>query len=333
MTPQWLEDLRARVTGGSPCALVTLVDVAGSAPRETGAKLVVDPDGLTGSIGGGNLEFQATARARDLLAAGTPRRLLQRVALGPALGQCCGGSVVLAFERVDERDRSWIEAARGLLNRRLNGWLVAEFQDSGEGGRWTVPEEGGGPRRIDDAVRRAVADAPVLLDAPSPVWVEPLSERRPQLWLFGAGHVGRAIAATVEDLPVEVMWFDSRADAFPSPVPANVIPRTTRNPALEVSEAPTGALFLVLTHSHQLDEEICGAVLKRGDFRYLGLIGSQTKRARFMARWRAEGLAKAARERLVCPIGIPGLPGKTPKEIAIATLAQILQVLDGAEPT
>ncbi len=332
MTPRWLEDLRARVAGGSSCTLVTVVDVAGSAPRETGAKLVVDSEGLTGTIGGGNLEFQATARARELLAAGAPKRLLQRVALGPALGQCCGGSVVLAFELVDETDRPWLDEAAGLLERRREGWLVAEYPDSGEGGRWAVPQEGGGPGRIADAVRRAAAAAPVLLDAPSPVWVEPLSKPRPQLWLFGAGHVGRAIAATVEDLPLEVTWLDSRTGAFASPVPANVTPRATRNPALEVPHAPAGAVFLVLTHSHQLDEEICGAVLRRGDFRYLGLIGSQTKRARFMARWRAEGLEEAVRERLVCPIGIPGLPGKAPKEIAIATLAQILQVLDGADP-
>ena len=327
---RWLEDLRDRVAGGTACALVTVVETAGSAPREAGARLLVERHGLSGTIGGGTLEFQATARARDMLAEGSPKRLLQRVALGPALGQCCGGSVVLAFELVDESDRPWLETASHMLAARREGWLVAEFAQSGPGGRWVIQAEDGTPEHVAEAVRRAAPEAPVLLSGPDPVWVEPVRPALPALWLFGAGHVGRAIAGILEELPLDVTWFDSRADAFPDSVPANVTPRATLNPELEVAEAPAGALFLVLTHSHQLDQDICGAVFRRGDFRYLGLIGSRTKRSRFMARWRAEGLPDEILDRLVCPIGIPGLSGKSPREVAIATVAQVLQELDGA---
>jgi xanthine dehydrogenase accessory factor len=71
---------------------------------------------------------------------------------------------------------------------------------------------------------------------------------------------------------------------------------------------------------------LCEQVLRRGDFRYLGLIGSASKRARFERRLRDGGIAQSDIDRLTCPIGVPGIPGKTPAEIAIGVAAQLLQV-------
>ena len=326
---RWLDHLRDRIDAGTSCLLVTLIQVDGSAPQTTGAKLVVDRKGLCGTIGGGNLEFRATAQGRQLLAAGAPKRMVEKIALGPALGQCCGGHVTVAFELIDRTDRPWITSAHALLATGQPGYLVTEFNE-GAGGRWVVSEAGDddAPKRIRQAAQETMVDEPVLLTGQRPIFVERLFDNRPALWLFGAGHVGRAVVDTLADLPLDVTWFDSRADAFPSSVPVNVTARTTINPPAEVTQAPADALYLVLTHSHQLDQEICGAVLRRGDFRYLGLIGSRTKRSRFLARWRAEGLSEAALEGLVCPIGITGLTGKSPKEVAVATVAQILRKLE-----
>jgi xanthine dehydrogenase accessory factor len=83
-------------------------------------------------------------------------------------------------------------------------------------------------------------------------------------------------------------------------------------------------LFLVLTHSHQLDLEICDRVLRRGDFAFLGLIGSATKKARFLRSLKERGHDAAELERLVCPIGLAQIPGKQPMAIAVSTAAQLL---------
>jgi xanthine dehydrogenase accessory protein XdhC len=125
----------------------------------------------------------------------------------------------------------------------------------------------------------------------------------PPVLLFGAGHVGKALAAALAPLPLRVRWMDGRADQFPARTPEGVEVVVTERTVAEVEAAPAGAAFLVLTHSHALDFALCEAVLRRGDFAYLGLIGSATKRARFERGFRELGLPDATVARLTCPIG------------------------------
>jgi xanthine dehydrogenase accessory factor len=148
--------------------------------------------------------------------------------------------------------------------------------------------------------------------------------------LYGAGHVGRAIARALEPLDVQVQWIDERESEFP----AESSPAHIRRVAVdavegEVATAPPGAFYLVLTHSHDLDLRITEAILRRGDFGFLGLIGSLTKRARFLHRFEERGLAPEVLARLTCPIGLPGISGKEPAVIAASVAAQLLQVADG----
>ena len=91
---------------------------------------------------------------------------------------------------------------------------------------------------------------------------------------------------------------------------------------------PPDSFFLIMTHSHALDFEICDRVLTRGDARYCGLIGSLTKRRRFEKRYRQQGMPEALLDRLVCPIGVDGITGKKPAEIAISVAAEVLRVRD-----
>jgi xanthine dehydrogenase accessory factor len=116
-------------------------------------------------------------------------------------------------------------------------------------------------------------------------------------------------------------------------VPANVTVECTEMPQYAVERAPSGAAFLVMTHSHPLDLTLCEAILQRGDFAYFGLIGSTTKRAKFVKRLGARGLSDEAIARMVCPIGIPGVPGKHPGEIAVAVAAQLLMVRAAGAPS
>jgi xanthine dehydrogenase accessory factor len=160
--------------------------------------------------------------------------------------------------------------------------------------------------------------------------LEPIQPPAFHVALFGAGHVGTALMKLLGDLPCRVTWIDPREAMFPETVPGNVAINVSDAPEDEVAMLPPGSFVLVMTHSHPLDQRILEAALKRDDFRYVGLIGSATKRARFLSRLRARGLGAAELARLTCPIGIEGAGGKHPAEIAIAVAAQLLQVRDAA---
>jgi xanthine dehydrogenase accessory factor len=151
------------------------------------------------------------------------------------------------------------------------------------------------------------------------------------VYLFGAGHVGRALALAVAPLPFAVRWIDSRRDAFPAHAPANVALVFAPEPAAELAGAPDRALIVVMTHSHAVDLEIVAAALSSERFGFVGLIGSSTKRARFLSQMRAAGLSQASLARLVCPIGVPGLESKDPAVIAASTAAQLLIVSERLE--
>ena len=251
---------------GIPAVVVEVVRSRGSVPRDAGTWMLVAADRTAGTIGGGHLEWQAIAHARALLAAPASRPSALDIALGPSLGQCCGGALTLGFAPLDRERLSASEAA---------------------------------PPRF-------------------------------HLQLYGAGHVGRAIARLLVALDVRVDWIDERETEFPAALGEGAWPAHIRRVAgdpveAEVDTAPPGAYYLVLTHRHDLDLRIGEAILQRGDFGYFGLIGSKTKRERFIHRYQALGIAEETIAGMRCPIGIDGINGKEPEVIAIGVVAQLLQ--------
>lgn len=150
--------------------------------------------------------------------------------------------------------------------------------------------------------------------------------------VFGAGHVGKAVVRLLSDLPCRVSWIDAREAEFPAALPPHVERVVADPPEDAVGDLPAGADVLVMTHSHQLDYQVVEAALRRGDFPYVGLIGSRTKRARFVARLASRGLPEERIASLTCPIGLPGVGGKFPAEIAIAVAAQLLQLRSVVSP-
>jgi len=152
-------------------------------------------------------------------------------------------------------------------------------------------------------------------------------EKLPAVLLFGAGHVGKALAKALAPLPLRLRWIDSRAEAFPDPAPPDIEVVVSDRLLEEVEAAPAGAAYLVLTHSHALDSMICAAALQRGDFAYLGLIGSRTKRAQFERAFRDLGIPQERIARLVCPIGGGRLRDKRPAVIAALVAAELLHAL------
>jgi xanthine dehydrogenase accessory factor len=331
----WLEQLHVLTARKQPCVLVTLAVVKGSTPREAGAKMIVTAEGIAGSIGGGHLELKAINEARALLDGEVPANpLIRDYALGPALGQCCGGFTSVLFEPVGAADESWLSTLGEAAAAERPAVRVVGLDDSA---RAVVTAEAQSGDEIPEAV---VALARAALDDDTSTRVAPEREgglryvidpeipRGFQVVLFGAGHVGSALVALLAALPCRVTWIDSRDDAFPDVVPANVTVLVSELPAYEVDDAPPGALYLVMTYSHSIDLKICERVLKRGDFAYLGLIGSKTKRERFRRDLGAKGLLAALLDRITCPIGVCGISGKHPNEIAVAVAAELLQVAE-----
>jgi xanthine dehydrogenase accessory factor len=146
------------------------------------------------------------------------------------------------------------------------------------------------------------------------------------LWLFGAGHVGQALVRVLAELPFEVTWIDERSGIFPASLPENAAAVACDFPVDAVTDAPSGAMYLVLTHRHDLDFDLCRAILARDDMRWAGVIGSATKAASFRKRLARFGVPSERIARLVSPIGIEGIASKVPAAIAVAVVAQLLQV-------
>jgi xanthine dehydrogenase accessory factor len=303
----WTVQAREALREG-PAALVTVLAVEGSAPRGPGARMVVTETSQAGSIGGGALEHQATAQARAILAIEPGSWRVQDYPLGPLLGQCCGGRVRLLVERLEcvpEQDGAFEVTLSDHVERKL------------------LPGEGRGPdsntEPLEPGFRRGTMEARGPLPAVGSRFVEPVESDCLPALLFGAGHVGRAIVDRGAGLPIQIAWYDSRPEL--AETPGLVIAGETELVAC-ARQAPEGAAILILTHDHALDYRLVAAALG-GRAGFVGLIGSQTKRARFLSRLAADGIDFA---RLTCPIGLPGIEGREPEVIAIAALAQLLML-------
>ena len=319
-------------------ARVVIAAHDGSSPREVGAAMLVWVAGQSGTIGGGALEFEAVLRAREMLAAASPpspslphaggrgpvapvikrgasdpvppsprvgegwgggAARVDRVALGPSIGQCCGGAVTLWTEVFD----SLPEVLAGVVAR--------------------------GPGTMPLAVKRLLVAARGQGLRPEPGlvqgWlVEPVAEAERQVWIWGAGHVGRALVAVLAPLPgIAITWVDTGPERFPEAIPEGVTPVWAAHPEALVAHAPGTAEHLIVTYSHALDLDLCHRLLGRG-FRWLGLIGSATKWARFRSRLAALGHSGLEINGITCPIGDVSL-GKHPQAIAIGVALQLLK--------
>ncbi|MEK8027695.1 xanthine dehydrogenase accessory protein XdhC [Pseudaquabacterium rugosum] len=313
---QWLAAGRAAV-------LVQVLQARGSVPRGAGTRMLVAADALAGTIGGGHLEWRATAAARALLARRADPDPDQDQDPMPGPGPAGAGAGAGAGAAASASASATSTSTS--TSTDADGWQrlpLALGPSLGQccGGAVTL-----GLRPLDAATLAAwpATEAPRL-----------------RLQLHGAGHVGTALVRLLQALPLAVQWVDERPGAFDeSPAgtllqalaaarsaagpddPCALQPLASDDAVAEVAAAPPGCVYLVMTHDHALDERLVEAVLRRGDARWLGLIGSASKRARFEHRLQGRGLDTRP---LVCPVGLPGIDGKEPAVIAVAIAAQLL---------
>ena len=251
---------------GDNAVIVRVADARGSTPREAGTIMAVTTNETCGTIGGGRLEWEAMEAARSMLAKGVGRfdlTVMER-ALGPSIGQCCGGRVRLELRRALPRD------AKLAKERFADDWVT-----------------------------------------------------QPPVLVFGAGHVGLALANALAPLPLRTTFVDERVDAVRA-LPEGTDWELTSIPESVVRDAGAGTCFVILTHSHATDFLIAEAALRRGDAAYVGMIGSATKRAKFLAQARRHGMSQDVIERLICPMAPHARRDKRPEVIAAFVAAEVL---------
>ena len=281
----WINELTRALAAGEDACRVVVARVDGSTPRETGAAMMVYRDHFTGTIGGGQLELDAQKAARAALASTGPRRFWHDYPLGPALGQCCGGYVVVMTEVIRASDKGlWAELAASPAR------FIAH------------PEDPAAPPCARDDDHNEVVSV-----------IRPV---RTPLYLYGAGHVGRHVIELTGGLPLDRVWVDTSDDRFPDHIPPDVTRLVAAEPAQIARYAPNGAIHLVMSYSHAIDLEICLAVLEEDRFSQLGLIGSATKKARFLNRLGAAGIDPDRLDRLICPIGLEVIKGKASAKVS-----------------
>lgn len=298
-----LAELRDAVARHGRVVRVVIAGVRGSSPREVGAAMLVWHSGQMGTIGGGSLEYQVAEAARGQQ---TVARVTKH-ALGPDLGQCCGGAVTLLSEVYDA-------AAIAVLDAEVIARPVRPAQE-GKAVPLSVT------RLLAQARAQGIAPEAQLIDD----WmVEPVHIAARPVWIWGAGHVGRALVQVLAPLPdFAITWVDTAPERFPDQVPEGVTTVPAASPAELMHYAPPEAEHLILTYSHALDLELCDRVLRHG-FGFAGLIGSATKWARFRSRLAALRHEAEQIGRITCPIGDPSL-GKHPQMIAVGVAADLLR--------
>jgi len=351
----WIARLLSLLSAGTPVVRMVVAGVQGSAPREPGASLLYWRDAgghlsSHGSVGGGRLEAHCLEIARFLLdpdagaAAGMPvrreRRRVERFTLGASLGQCCGGVVQMYWERFDELSQARLLVQPDPLHPGAAGGpgetlRYCALDGSDREWRLTPDQVGSGMLPVAEFDGRAA----LVKSGEGLYFVERLLDDATALWIYGAGHVGRALVHVLAELPFRITWIDGRPDMLAQAMEDLPVRRRdqivacSEDPESVVAGAPGGAWHLVMTHCHDQDLRICESLLSSGTFGFLGLIGSRTKAARFRHRLRDKGCRPDLIARLVCPIGVDGIGDKHPAAIAVAVAAQLLQQRGSAPRT
>ena len=285
-------------------ARVLILKTFGSAPRDEGTTMLIWDSGQFGTIGGGELEYQVTRLAKKIIIDNKGSRI-KKFSLGPDMGQCCGGAVELLIEILDETKVKFISVDNGFFARPV-------FKD----------EKSLNVQALIKSYRNK--SVPIKTSFKDGWLFEPVTKEKELVWIYGAGHVGTAIANILSKLSqFSVTCIDTSQDRYPDNFPKTVEKLITKNPGHIVQYAPSETHHLILTYSHALDLEICHQLLQH-NFATAGLIGSKTKWARFKKRLNELNYTFEQINRIICPIGEPSF-GKSPYEIAIGVASMLLE--------
>lgn len=319
--------------------IATIVQKSGSAPREAGTKMMIRKDGtIVGTIGGGLLEAMCMKCAPDILS--NKKHVMQDFELSDsdatAQGMVCGGEVRVLLEYLDTLDipqlsihhkaqeLSSLETDFVMITKisqkRIVGqskWICTEAELFGEDDKEVL--------RIVEELRKNFNRIKFHLYTGKEIYmIEPCYATQ-KLYIVGAGHVSQQIAMLSKSVGFYTVVIDDRAEfanqeRFPYADEVHVISSysTLRQ---EVEIAKNGYIVIV-SRSHALDQIVLQQALDT-NAKYIGMIGSKTKKAHIYGELLAEGFAKEALEEVHCPIGVP-IGAQTPEEIAISIVAELI---------
>lgn len=324
------ERLYVALAAGENAVLCVILSASGSAPRGAGAKLAVFADGHTvGTIGGGTVERIVVEQAGKLLQTG--KSLCRAFELTPNqvcdIGMICGGAVTVYSHVLTPEELPLIATLREMTGRAENGWLVMRLHGEERAELGTF-EEKNGLRFLTDAdeeqLRPLLSTRPVYREGTQTWYAEPVS-RAGRVYVFGGGHVGKALVPVLAGVDFRVTVFDNRPE-FAKHENYPQAEQVLLGDYLDIgAKIRLGAedYAVIMTPGHQADREVLLQVLHTPAC-YIGCIGSRTKIARTNEFLRENGVPEAELARIHAPIGLPIL-AQTPEEIAISVAAELIR--------
>ena len=352
----WLSSFKKAIALNNGCVLLTVIETKGSTPCSVGDKIIFSNKQLTfGSIGGGNLEFQALTLAKDLLNKDTNATHLEKYPLGATLGQCCGGYVKVMFESFVnsstqlKKKNSWLETVSDLIGKQQD-FVVATIIDNqtdkrNSGKKFVYTANSDKSPSSNDLTSKISAGAYNLLstnNSPTIAQYQNSSESLIEVCyekvnntelqsvaIFGAGHISRALMPILTKLPIRIYWIDDRAEQFEQyqgdTSQINII---CDDFISGLADLPEETYCLVITYSHKMDFDICEKIISRNSFTYLGMIGSRIKGNKFRDRLLKKGYPKETVDKFICPIGAKQKFLKSPTAIAVTIAMDLLNFLE-----
>jgi len=349
----WLSSLKKAIALNNGCVLLTVIETKGSTPCSVGDKIVYSNKQLAfGSIGGGNLEFQALTLAQNLLDKDSNSTHLEKYPLGATLGQCCGGYVKVMFESFVndnaklENKNSWLETIADLIKQQQDFVVATIIDNQNSGKKFVYTNNSDNSLSSDSDLRSKISpgaynlfsanDSPTIVqyqstpDSLIEVCYEKVNNTELQsVAIFGAGHISRALMPILTKLPIRIYWIDDRAEQFEQyqgdTSQINII---CDDYISGLDDLPDETYCLVITYSHQMDFDICDKIISRDSFSYLGMIGSRIKGNKFRDRLLQKGYPKETVDKFICPIGAKQKFLKSPTAIAVTIAMDLLNFLE-----
>jgi len=356
----WMQSLEITHNQKLDYVVLSVVETKGSTPCRSGDKIVYTGQSpMFGSIGGGNLEYQALKQAKNLLNQKANSITTQKYPLGATLGQCCGGFVKIMFESFvcqnseSKDNNTWLENCIHLTNKESDFILATVIQSQSNnilvGTKFVYSANQDDSdlnknyllkKMHDDALQALQSNAKATMKEytlPDEQKIDMCYEQftcsqLQAVAIFGAGHIARSLMPLLTQLPIKVYWIDDRQSQFDEYLgDLGSIKQICDDFTLAIDDLPKNTYCLVITYSHQIDFEVCEKIIDRNDFCYLGVIGSKIKGKRFRDRLRHKGWSDNLVSQLICPIGVKRAFLQSPISIAVSITSELLNFIDNKQ--
>lgn len=328
------DTIKESLKAGRKGVLATVISRSGSAPRDVGARMFIDENGMTsGTVGGGLLELEvqkAAGERRDDATAEVFHFQMNAKAVAEQ-GMLCGGNVDVLLEPVLPRYEELYQRLADMERKGKKGTVVTSL--TGSFTKTLIDESlgmTGDPMSESSAAHffgLVTGGRPVISDGGSYL-LEPVFNRA-RLYIFGAGHVSQFIAKLASMVDFSVSVVDDRQEfanslRFPE---ADEIVVDDFIKAFSCLSFSGSEFVVIVTRAHSHDAEVLREALSK-DARYIGMIGSKRKVRMIFDMLRESGFSDEAIAKVYSPIGL-AIHAETPQEIAVSIVGQLIQVRAG----